>query len=210
MDQKIMITSEDAVRVLDNCGERNALNEFGETVKWCGYEVSVKRFISFINMMSLVDGVVSGCFAKSDNSYLPEVRDFFFRCSIVEFYTNIVLPDSVEEKNSIVYGTDIVDLIMQHIDKGQLRAIVDGIEKKINYFVNTNVKQIEDEVSGLIGQITPMLGQMREILSDVDGDELSKFVHVISAMSADDKMRIVQAIGDAKKENPKGNLEVVK
>ena len=144
MDQKIIITSGDVNRVLDNCETRNALGEIGIDITWCGYNVAIKRFISFTDMLSFVDGVVSGCFAKSDNRYLPEVRDLFFRCSLVEFYTNIVLPESVEEKNQIVYGTDIIDLILQNIDRGQFRAIMDGIEKRVTYLVNTDMKRIED------------------------------------------------------------------
>ena len=105
-------------------------------------------------MLSFVDGVVSGCFAKSDNRYLPEVRDLFFRCSLVEFYTNIVLPESVEEKNQIVYGTDIIDLILQNIDRGQFRAIMDGIEKRVTYLVNTDMKRIEDDAELIVKQIT--------------------------------------------------------
>ena len=129
MDQKIIITSGDVNRVLDNCETRNALGEIGIDITWCGYNVAIKRFISFTDML---------CFAKSDNRYLPEVRDLFFRCSLVEFYTNIVLPESVEEKNQIVYGTDIIDLILQNIDRGQFRAIMDGIEKRVTYWYLAN------------------------------------------------------------------------
>lgn len=209
MEQKIKITSEETARVLDNCEDRNDLNQFGVTINWCGYEVSVKRFVSLADTMHFVDGVVSGCFAEADGDYMPEVRDFFFRCSLVEFYTNVSLPENVEEKNAIVYGTDIVDLVMQNIDKGQLRAIMDSIEKKVNYLVNTNIKKLEDEVSGVVEKVVPMFGQLQEIISDVNGDELSRFIHVVSAMSADDKMRIVQAIDEASKQEKKQILKVV-
>lgn len=164
MDQKIIITSGDVNRVLDNCETRNALGEIGIDITWCGYNVAIKRFISFTDMLSFVDGVVSGCFAKSDNRYLPEVRDLFFRCSLVEFYTNIVLPESVEEKNQIVYGTDIIDLILQNIDRGQFRAIMDGIEKRVTYLVNTDMKRIEDDPNNkdLIERRDDLLASQRD------------------------------------------------
>lgn len=51
MDQKIIIiTSGDVNRVLDNCETRNALGEIGIDITWCGYNVAIKRFISFTDI----------------------------------------------------------------------------------------------------------------------------------------------------------------
>ena len=71
------------------------------------------------------------------------------------------------------------------------------------------IKKLEDEVSGVVEKVMPMFGQLQEIISDVNGDELSRFIHVVSAMSADDKMRIVQTIDEAGKQEKKQALKVV-
>lgn len=214
MDQKIIIiTSGDVNRVLDNCETRNALGEIGIDITWCGYNVAIKRFISFTDMLSFVDGVVSGCFAKSDNRYLPEVRDLFFRCSLVEFYTNIVLPESVEEKNQIVYGTDIIDLILQNIDRGQFRAIMDGIEKRVTYLVNTDMKRIEDDAELIVKQITEQFEMLNDVFAGINGDEMAAFIKAVTKMNFDEKALIeaAAAIGrQNKQQSTAADLKVVR
>lgn len=211
MNRKIMITGDEANSILERGGTRNALNEIGIDVTWRGYEVAIKRFISFTDMMSFVDGVVSGCFAKSDNRYLPEVRDLFFRCSIVEFYTNIVLPEDVEGKNQIVYGTDIIDLILQNIDMGQFRAIMDGIEKKVSYLVNTDIKRIEDDAELIIKQISELGDALNETFGEVDSKEMTEFVKAVTKMNFDEKA-LIEAAAAIERQNRQraSGLQVVK
>lgn len=211
MDQKIMITGDEVNSILERGGSRNALNEVGTDVTWRGYEVAIKRFISFTDMMSFVEGVVSGCFAKSDNRYLPEVRDLFFRCSIVEFYTNIVLPEDVEGKNQIVYGTDIIDLILQNIDMGQFRAIMDGIEKRVAYLVNTDMKRIEDDAELIVRQITELSQALNETFGGVDSKEMTEFIKAVTKMNFDEKA-LIEAAAAIERQNGQraSGLQVVK
>lgn len=204
MDQKVVILSGDMERILDNCGDKNECGDPGTTITWCGYKVSIKRFIPLAAMMQLVNGVVSGCFAESDNSYIPEVRDFFFRCYIVDFYTNVVLPENTEEKNQIVYGTDIVDVILQNIDNGQLRAILDSIDKKINYITNTDMKRIEDNASRLLEQLRTQFDQITDVFSGISDETLTNFVQAVSSLSNESKMQIVGAV---KEQHEGGNKQ---
>lgn len=212
MEQHIMITSENINAILENGNTKNALNEIGTNITWCGYDVAVKRFISFAEMMNFVDGVVSGCFATSDSSYMPEVRDMYFRCSLVEFYTNIKLPEPIEEKNQIVYGTDIIDLILQNIDAGQFRAIVDSIEKKVNYFVDTNLKRVEDKAEAFLGGIIEQCEELNKAFSEIDAREMASFIKSMTEMNFDEKA-VISAAADIKQkmnqEQP-DKLKVVK
>lgn len=193
MEQKILITGEDMNTILESGNTRNSLNEIGTDITWCGRKVAVRRFLPFADMMSFVDGVVSGCFAKSDNRYLPEARDLFFRCSIVGFYTNIVLPDPIEEKNQILYGTNIIDMILQNIDMGQFRAIMDGIDKKIDHLVNTDMKRIEEEAQRAVKEITDLCEALKETFSDIGGEEMSAFMEAVTKMNFDEKALIEAA-----------------
>lgn len=187
MEQKIMIVSKDIDTILENSNTQNALGEIGTDITWCGYTVAVKRVLPFAEMMHFVDGVVAGCFATSDGSYMPEVRDIYFRCSIVGFYTNIELPDSIEDKNKIVYGTDIIDMILQNVDKGQFRAIMDGIEKKIDYLVNTDVKRIENEVKASTDEIIMQCEELNKVFSGIGTDEMADFIKSVTKMNFDEK-----------------------
>ena len=212
MDQQIMIASEDVGTIMENGNTKNALNETGTNITWCGYDVAVKRFLSFTEMMKFVKGVVDGCFATDGGSYIPEVRDMYFRCSIVEFYTNIKLPDPIEEKNQIVYGTNIIDLILQNIDMGQFRAIMDSIEKKVDYLVDTNLKRVEDKAEAFLGEIIEQCEELSKAFSGVDAKEMAAFIKSVTEMNFDEKA-VISAAADMKrkmKQEQTNELKVVK
>lgn len=209
MEQKIVITNEDTDNVLCAAGlQKVDETAFGVQTEWCGYNIAIKRFLSLGDVMEFVRGVADGCFAQSDGSYMPEVKDFFLRYSLVGFYTNIILPEDVEEQNRILYGTDIIDVILQHIDGGQFRAIMDGIEKKVSYLVNTNMKRIEDEANLVVEQMTALCSELSETFKGIDAKTMSELIGAMSGMELDEK-KYVQAVMEAR-EKQDGNAEGLK
>ena len=136
----------------------------------------------------------------------------YFRCSLVEFYTNIKLPEPIEEKNQIVYGTDIIDLILQNIDAGQFRAIMDSIEKKVNYFVDTNLKRVEDKAEAFLGEIIEQCEELNKAFSEIDAREMASFIKSMTEMNFDEKAVISAAAGIKQKMNQEqpDKLKVVK
>lgn len=131
----------------------------------------------------------------------------------MEFYTNIVLPESVEEKNQIVYGTDIIDLILQNIDRGQFRAIMDGIEKRVTYLVNTDMKRIEDDAELIVKQITEQFEMLNDVFAGINGDEMAAFIKAVTKMNFDEKALIeaAAAIGrQNKQQSTAADLKVVR
>lgn len=201
MENKMKISSEELAEVLKKTGSVNVAE-----VDWNGYTLSVKHFLELTEMIDFVNSVVAGCFAKSDNSYIPEARDFFFRCFIVDSYTNIELPESVEEKNTLVYGTNIIETILRYIDMGQFQAIIEAIEKKLNYLVDVNVKQVIDEAELVYQQITELYAKLEDVFSGVSKDDIAAISHAIAGTSIDEK-KIVDAVIEARNAEP--NLKVV-
>lgn len=211
MENKMKISGNELTDVINKCGELNHVQPFGCDIEWLGYTIHVKRFLDFMEMMGFVNGVTAGCFAKSDNSYMPEARDFFFRCHIVEYYTNIELPDNLEEKNQLVYGTNIIETVLRNVDMGQFQAIIDAIDKKVTNIVDINVKQINDEAEFIYSQIKELYEKLTEVFSGIDKETMTSIAHAVIGTTFDEKKLIDAVIAARAEETADGaDLKVVK
>ncbi len=211
MENKMKISGNELTDVINKCGDLNHVQPFGCDVEWLGYTIHIKRFLDFMDMMGFVNGVTAGCFAKSDNSYMPEARDFFFRCHIVEYYTNIELPDNLEEKNQLVYGTNIIEVVLRNVDMGQFQAIIDSIDKKVANLVDINVKQINDEVEFIYEQVSALYAQLTEAFDGIDKETIASIANAVVGTTFDEK-KLIDAVNAAKAETTTNGagLEVVK
>lgn len=207
MENKMKISGNELTDVINKCGELNHVQPFGCDIEWLGYTIHVKRFLDFMEMMGFVNGVTAGCFAKSDNSYMPEARDFFFRCHIVEYYTNIELPDNLEEKNQLVYGTNIIETVLRNVDMGQFQAIIDAIDKKVTNLVDINVKQIIDEAELVYGQINELYEKLTEVFSGIDKETMTSIAQAVIGTTFDEK-KLIDAVIAARAEDTAGGAEL--
>ena len=207
MENKMKISGNELTDVINKCGELNHAQPFGCDIEWLGYTIHVKRFLDFMEMMGFVNGVTAGCFAKSDNSYMPEARDFFFRCHIVEYYTNIELPDNLEEKNQLVYGTNIIETVLRNVDMGQFQAIIDAIDKKVTNIVDINVKQINDEAEFIYSQIKELYEKLTEVFSGIDKETMTSIAHAVIGTTFDEK-KLIDAVIAARAGDTSGGAEL--
>lgn len=211
MENKMKITGDELTEIIKKSGEATCVQPFGCDVDWMGCSIHVKRFLEFQEMMGFVNGVTSGCFAKSDNSYMPEARDFFFRCHIVEYYTNIELPDDLEEENQLLYGTNIIETILRNVDMGQFQAIMDAIDKKVTNLVDINVKQINDEAELIYEQISGLYTMLTEVFSGIDKETITSIAKAVAGTTLDEK-KLIDAVIAARADGTDNDagLKVVK
>lgn len=171
-------------RVSVNAFEKHVVVDYEyKPYEWEEMEIMVKPRLDFLAMMTFVDGVVKGCFRSDDNSFLPEVKDFVIKSYIVEMYSNVSLPQNVNKKYDLLYACDIVDFILDIIDKSQFEEMMKGIDQKIKYMVAMDVNTITT--------------QMNQLLSSLSGVE-SKASQLFSGISKEDIDTILKAIGNGK------------
>lgn len=171
-------------RVSVNAFEKHVVIDYEyKPYEWEEMEIMVKPRLDFLEMMTFVDGVVKGCFRSDDNSFLPEVKDFVIKSYIVEMYSNVSLPQNVNKKYDLLYACDIVDFILDIIDKSQFEEMMKGIDQKIKYMVAMDVNTITT--------------QMNQLLSSLSGVE-SKASQLFSEISKEDIDTILKAIGNGK------------
>ncbi len=171
-------------RVSVNAFEKHVVIDYEyKPYEWEEMEIMVKPRLDFLEMMTFVDEVVKGCFRSDDNSFLPEVKDFVIKSYIVEMYSNVSLPQNVNKKYDLLYACDIVDFILDIIDKSQFEEMMKGIDQKIKYMVAMDVNTITT--------------QMNQLLSSLSGVE-SKASQLFSEISKEDIDTILKAIGNGK------------
>lgn len=168
-------------RVSVNAFEKNVVIDYEyKPYKWGEIEIMVKPRLDFLEMMTFVDGVVQGCFRSDDNSFLPEVKDFIIKSYIVEMYSNIALPQNVNKKYDLLYACDIVDYILEIIDKSQFEEIMKGIDQKIKYMVAMDVNTITTQMNQLLSSLSGVESKASQLFDGISKENIDTILKAIS------------------------------
>lgn len=171
------------------------------TIRFNDLYVKVKRRLSLYEMIEFVDSVVKICFPTNDAKYMPEVKDLAIRRSIVEMYTGIEFPVGVEEVYDFVYGTNIVQSILEEIDAQQFQNILDSIDEKLDYITQTNIEDITNKVNELYTTLESLANQFTAALPEFDKEAIADLMRW--ALNGPDEKKIVDAIFEARDERAK-------
>lgn len=133
-------------------------------------EIIVKRNLSLTEMIGFVDGVVKSCFREDSNKYMPELKDFALRIGIINFYTNIILPEDTEERYDFLTHSDLIDVILGLIDNVQFSEMMKSIDKRIEHTANANISVIEKQMSDLQHLIGSVIEKFDRLFDGVDKD----------------------------------------
>ena len=182
-EKKISITTMDKI-IKEN---------FNSTVvaEWHGADVIIKTHIALKDVLELVNNVVDSCF-QEDGGFMPEIKDFAFNCNVIDKYTNISLPSNLEHKHEIIYGSDIIAFVYQHIDTAQLAEIVSAINTKISHLCNTNAISIQRQMNELISAFENMQAQTADMFSNITPEDISKIMGAVSEKGISEE-KIVEA-----------------
>lgn len=162
------------------------------TVDWKGTKFCVKTILSLEEMMGFVHGVVTSCFAEDTGEYLPEVKEFAIRCSVLEDYGNIKLPDDLNEKYALVYRTGIVDCIAGSVDSTQLEDILNAIDEKVEHIAQSNIEALNKKMAEVVAKFESLEANISKVFSAVDADTVTKVASAVASGTFDEK-KLVQA-----------------
>lgn len=165
---------------------------------WHGIEVTVKPTLSFENMMTFVDSVVKSCFTSDTGVYIPEVKDFALKSCILELYANFSMPSNIEHRYNLIYCTDAVEAVKEHINTEQLYEIECAIDEKIEHTAQANIDALNKQMNELYASLNNMQEQFANIFSGVGNDELSRLIGAISDGGLNEE-KIVKAYIDNQK-----------
>jgi len=155
-------------------------------------DITIKHFLSISEMMTFVDQVTEFCFSE-DGSYLPELKDFMIKSSILEKYANFSLPSNLTKRYEFICRSgEIVDFILERIDKNQFFRMIDAIDEKIDKKASSNINETTRRINDLFSSVEKFEDEFKDIFTGVDKGDLANF---LSAMADGkfDAQKVVEA-----------------
>jgi len=165
-----------SISAVDNIIGERFLNVISE--QWYDVEVKMRRSLPFTEMLTFVNDVVQSCFQR-DGVYTPEVLDFAIKSNIISRYTNVSLPDNLEHRYAMLYNSDLVDFVSQHINMQQVQEMVTSINRKLSYMCDTNTVAIQNRLNDLVSAFEDMQKQTADVFSVVTQDDMKRLVGAI-------------------------------
>lgn len=108
-----------AVRI-PNLGKDNISGEF----VFRGVRVSYRKIITAQEVGKVIDNIIACCYDENKSVFLYEIFDVAFRSNIIAAYTNIELPDNIDEVINAVYISGLYSLVMENICAEQVDFIM--------------------------------------------------------------------------------------
>lgn len=178
-----------SIALFDKIVKEHFQNE--ATIQWHEAEVRVKRTLSLKEMLSFVDEVVGSCF-HDELGYMPEVKDFAIKSNILTRYANFSVPDNLEHRYQMVYGTDAVDAVCAVIDTTQLQEIVNSINDKIRFLCDSKATMIQERINDVLNTMEKMRDNTKSIFDGITQNDLKNLMGAITSNGLDEQ-KLVQA-----------------
>lgn len=178
----------------------NAINDVYMPVtetEWNGLTLYVKKNISFEETLDFVKYVTELCFAEDTHEYLPEARDLAIKIFLIQHYTNIDLPDSLEERNKFIYETDIVQTVLNFVNPYQFNEIIRAIDLKIDYMADANIEAINKKMDELYKSFEELSNSLETVFGGINEDSMVDLVNAIKDGRLDEG-KLVEAYFDTK------------
>lgn len=169
-----------------------------ETFIWNELEIVVKKTLTFKEMFEFVNDVVNTCFSEGENEHVPHVKEFMKRVCLVEKYTNLTLPKSTEKSYNLLYRTDVVEKILEHIDCVQYHEICNAIDEKINSTLKANIDAINRQIDQIFSSFNTLQEQMDAIFGNISQEDVTSLMKTLAENGGFDEKKIVDAYLDNK------------
>ena len=94
--------------------------------------VRLKRLLGYEEAMAFVEDIVAQCTNIERSVYRPEAFDFSVKMNTLVHYAGVEKADSMESVYSVIYCTDLYEVIRGEIDEEQYMALVSAAKERIN------------------------------------------------------------------------------
>ena len=95
-------------------------------------KIPVKRLLGYKEAMEFVDDIVAQCTYIDGCVYRPEVFDFSVKMNTLVHYAGFKKSGTIESAYSVIYCTDLYEVIRVEIDDEQYMSLVSAAKEKIN------------------------------------------------------------------------------
>lgn len=156
--------------------------------------ITIRRILPLKDMMQFVENVVSSCVDAKTSSYTPEIKEFVIRAEILTTYANFNLPTNVEKQYELLYCTDVLSQVMEHISQKQLHEIEAAIDARIDHEVKMIETVLATKTNEMIARFEAMVEQFESAFGGINGTEFNEVVKKISEMDEMTEESIARAV----------------
>lgn len=161
--------------------------------------ISIRRTLPLKDMMQFVENVVSSCVDAKTATYTPEIKEFAIRSEILTTYANFNLPSNVEKQYELLYCTDVLCQVMEHINNKQLHEIEEAIDARIDHEVKMIETVLAAKTNEMMLRIEAMVEQFESVFGGISGDDFNGVVKKLSEMDAMSEESIAKAVLDVQR-----------
>ncbi len=164
-------------------------------------DITIRRKLSLKDMMQFVENVVSSCIDAETATYTPEIKEFAIHSEILTTYANFNLPSNAEKQYELVYGTNALEQVMEHIDRSQLYEIKEAIDARIKHELRVIETSAAIKANEMMIRLSDAIEQVNSVFGDISGDDFNRVVKNLSEMNSVTDESIVKAVLDMQHTN---------
>ena len=164
--------------------------------EWNGITINIKDKLTNVDAIRFTKVVTDLCFAES-GEYLPEVFEYAYNYAVVSFYSDILLPNTIEDQYKILMFTDLVQEILNCVDSKQFESIFDATNEKIDFKVKTEIDAVKKQAEDMIHAVDSLLTKFNDTFGEFNDKEIKGLVKALSSGKIDEK-KIMDAYLDTK------------
>ena len=166
-----------SIAAFDKVAKEQAVND--TVFDWHGVEITVKYTLGLTDMMEFVHDATESCFSES-GTFVPEVMDFAIKSNILSRYARFTLPDNLEHRYALIYETDAVDVVCEHINERQLQEITASIKRRVNYVCESKVTLIQQKAEEMFMAFEKLQKQSESMFDNVSKEDIQKLLSAVA------------------------------
>lgn len=164
-------------------------------------EITIRRVLPLQEVFQFVEDVVSSCFDMDAGRYIPEIKAFVIRSSVLSRYANFTLPKDPEKQYELIYNTNAFENVMEYINRAQYDEIIDAIDERIAHELSMMENALTGQTAALTAKIDSFVSDMEEIFGSMDKSDMPALVKNLSNIGKIDEGKLAKAVLDARNEN---------
>lgn len=160
------------------------------TIDYKGIKITIKNSISLNDIREIIEIVSTSCVDVDMGTYEPALKSFLIDLEIILYYTNIRMPKDLKSQYDIITQTDLFDVILPYINAAQYTEIVNGVDSKIAFLLNSVNNLATAETMKLTKDIEYMTEILKNALDNISNDGIRELTDALNNASNSKKVSV--------------------
>lgn len=173
-----------------------------------GMEITVKRMIPFDAYCAAIEHIIDCCYDSESGEYLPELRELSTRMVITAYYTNLELPEDMNDLERMMFCEELIGQIYDLINPVQLRELHHAVSKRCEIRNEANRRYFDSELQKVTDGIDAMASGIRSFFDGISDKDMKKLAKALTSGRIDEE-KLVAAVIKAQNEEREDAEKVI-